>query len=83
MATETQLELRKRIEADDKLYKKFTDLNVHVESFLAASEKDRKEYGDEINDAFKKWVAADKKKREDEEKKTAEEIAAEVEEQNG
>ena len=43
--TKSNFEIRKIIEADEKLYQKFVDNNVHIESFIAASDADKKEYG--------------------------------------
>ncbi len=40
--TKSNVEIKKIIEADDKLYQKFIDANVHIESFLES--KDKKEF---------------------------------------
>ncbi len=87
--TKSNFEIKKIIEADEKLYQKFVDANVHIESFIAASDKDKKElcydedgkpfnFIKEVDDAVKKAETKEKK----EEKKEEEEIAEEVVKQN-
>ena len=70
--TKSNFEIRKIIEADEKLYQKFVDNNVHIESFIAASDADKKEYGGtfiaDVKAAIAKVQAKEKeKKKEDEE----------------
>ena len=70
--TKSNFEIRKIIEADEKLYQKFVDNNVHIESFIAASDADKKEYGgtfiQDVKAAVAKAEAKEKeKKKEDEE----------------
>ena len=70
--TKSNFEIRKIIEADEKLYQKFVDNNVHIESFIAASDADKKEYGgtfiQDVKAAVAKVETKEKeKKKEDEE----------------
>lgn len=73
MVTRSNVEIKKIIEEDPKLYKKFVDANIHIESFLEASDKDKKEYGgsfvQDVKNAVEKHEAelAKKKEEDDEE----------------
>ena len=69
--TKSNFEIRKIIEADEKLYQKFVDNNVHIESFIAASDADKKEYGgtfiQDVKAAVSKVEAKEKEKEKDDE----------------
>ena len=64
--TKSNFEIKKIIEADEKLYNKFVDANVHIESFIAASDAEKKEYGGTFIQDVKAAVAkAEKEKKEE------------------
>jgi hypothetical protein len=65
--TKSNFEIKKIIEADETLYKKFVDSNVHIESFIAASDADKKEFGGTFIQDVKAAVAAKEKEEKDEE----------------
>jgi len=71
LVTRSNVEIKRIIEEDPKLYKKFVDANIHIESFLEASDKDKKEYGgsfvQDVKNAVEKHEAELKKKEEKEE----------------
>lgn len=63
--TKSNFEIKKIIEADETLYKKFVDSNVHIDSFLVA--EDKKEFGGTFIQDVKAAVAAKEKEEKDEE----------------
>ena len=66
--TKSNFEIKKIIEADEKLYQKFVDNNVHIDSFIAASDADKKEFGGTFIEDVKAAVAkAEKEKEKDDE----------------
>ena len=76
MVTKSNVEIKKLIESDEKLYKKFNDANIHIESFLEASDKDKKEYGGSFIQDVKNLVSkaeAEEAKKEKEEEEDDEE----------
>jgi len=71
LVTKSNVEIKKLIESDEKLYKKFNDANIHIESFLEASDKDKKEYGgsfiQDVKNLVSKAEAEEAKKEKEEE----------------
>ena len=66
--TKSNFEIKKIIEADEKLYQKFVDANVHIDSFIAASDADKKEFGGTFIQDVKAAVAkAESLEKDDEE----------------
>ena len=74
MVTKSNVEIKKLIESDEKLYKKFNDANIHIESFLEASDKDKKEYGgsfiQDVKNLVSKAEAEEAKKEEEDDEES-------------